>query len=289
MSEADWSCDWPAPAKLNLMLRIIGRRSDGYHELQTVFQFLGHTDRLAFRVRDDGRIQRETDLPGVPEQDDLTVRAARLLQENCSGVPGSGSLGVDIRLQKRLPMGGGLGGGSSDAATVLVALNRLWGCNQETKELARLGLKLGADVPIFVNGNAAWAEGVGERLQPVDLAQPWYLVVVPQVHVSTAEIFQAPELTRNSSTITIRAFIAGDRRNDCLPVVRERYPQVAQVMQWLADYTQPQLTGTGACVFGAFDSKVEADTVLQALPGSWKGFVARGLNRSPLLDRVNDY
>jgi len=289
MSEADWSCDWPAPAKLNLMLRIIGRRSDGYHELQTVFQFLGHTDRLAFRVRDDGRIQRETDLPGVPEQDDLTVRAARLLQENCSGVPGSGSLGVDIRLQKRLPMGGGLGGGSSDAATVLVALNRLWGCNQETKELARLGLKLGADVPIFVNGNAAWAEGVGERLQPVDLEQPWYLVVVPQVHVSTAEIFQAPELTRNSSTITIRAFIAGDRRNDCLPVVRERYPQVAQVMQWLADYTQPQLTGTGACVFGAFDSKVEADTVLQALPGSWKGFVARGLNRSPLLDRVNDY
>jgi len=289
MSEADWSCDWPAPAKLNLMLRIIGRRSDGYHELQTVFQFLGHTDRLAFRVRDDGRIQRETDLPGVPEQDDLTVRAARLLQENCSGVPGSGPLGVDIRLQKRLPMGGGLGGGSSDAATVLVALNRLWGCNQETKELARLGLKLGADVPIFVNGNAAWAEGVGERLQPVDLEQPWYLVVVPQVHVSTAEIFQAPELTRNSSTITIRAFIAGDRRNDCLPVVRERYPQVAQVMQWLADYTQPQLTGTGACVFGAFDSKVEADTVLQALPGSWKGFVARGLNRSPLLDRVNDY
>lgn len=281
MDGAAWSRDWPAPAKLNLMLRIVARRADGYHELQTVFQFIDRADQISFRLRDDGRIHRATDLPGVPEQDDLMLRAARLLQDHCPDAPG-----VDIRINKQLPMGGGLGGGSSDAATVLVALNRLWGCNQTTEELARLGLKLGADVPIFVHGHAAWAEGVGERLQAVDLEQPWYLVVVPPVHVSTAEIFQAPELTRNSSTITIRAFIAGDRRNDCLPVVRERYPQVAQVMDWLADYTRPQLTGTGACVFGIFETKAEADSALDGLPPQWEGFVARGLNRSPLRDRV---
>ncbi len=286
MHAAAWSSDWPAPAKLNLMLRIVGRRADGYHELQTVFQFIDRADRIALRVRDDGLIRRDTELPGVPEQDDLMVRAARLLKDRCPGSPDSAALGVDIRIDKQLPMGGGLGGGSSDAATVLVALNRLWGCRQTREDLARLGLELGADVPIFVHGHAAWAEGVGERLQAVDLEQPWYLVVVPSVHVSTAEIFQAPELTRNSSTITIRDFIAGDRRNDCLPVVRERYPQVAQVLNRLADFTRPQLTGTGACVFGVFESKAGADAALQALPRSWEGFVARGLNQSPLLDRA---
>jgi len=281
--EVAWSDDWPAPAKLNLMLRIVGRRADGYHELQTVFQFLDIADRLAFRLREDRRIRRVTDLPGVPEQDDLVIRAARLLQTHCAQ-----AAGVDIRLEKRLPLGGGLGGGSSDAATVLVALNRLWDCRLEPGDLAHLGLQLGADVPIFVLGRAAWAEGVGERLRPLQPQAPWYLVVVPPVHVSTAEIFQAPELTRNSSAITIRAFIAGDRRNDCLPVVRDRYPEVAQAIDWLQRYTQPYLTGTGACVFGAFASRADAKAVLDQMPVGWVGLVTRGLNRSPLLDRLGE-
>lgn len=281
--EAAWSDDWPAPAKLNLMLRIVGRRADGYHELQTVFQFLDIADRLAFRLRDDRQIRRITDLPGVPEQDDLVIRAARLLQTHCAQ-----AAGVDIRLEKRLPLGGGLGGGSSDAATVLVALNRLWGCRLEPGDLAHLGLQLGADVPIFVLGRAAWAEGVGERLRPLQPRAPWYLVIVPPVHVSTAEIFQAPELTRNSSAITIRAFIAGDRQNDCLPVVRDRYPEVAQAIDWLQRYTQPYLTGTGACIFGAFASRADAKAALDRMPVGWVGLVTHGLNRSPLLDRLGE-
>jgi len=281
MTEPGWSLDWPAPAKLNLMLRIVGRRADGYHELQTVFQFIDIADRLDFRLRRDGRILRAADLPGVSPQDDLTLRAARLLRTRCPG-----GEGMDIRIHKRLPMGGGLGGGSSDAATVLVAMNRLWRCGLADEYLARLGLELGADVPIFVRGYAAWAEGVGEKIAPIELARPWYLVIAPPVHVSTAEIFQAPELTRNSSTITIRAFAAGDRKNDCLPVVRVRYPQVAAAIDWLDGFTEGQLTGTGGCVFGAFESQAEAEEALQQLPSEWLGFVARGLNRSPLLDRL---
>ncbi len=281
MTEPGWSLDWPAPAKLNLMLRIVGRRADGYHELQTVFQFIDIADRLDFRLRRDGRILRARDLPGVSPQDDLTLRAARLLRTRCPG-----GEGVDIRIHKQLPMGGGLGGGSSDAATVLVAMNRLWRCGLADEDLAQLGLELGADVPIFVRGYAAWAEGVGEKIAPIELARPWYLVIAPPVHVSTAEIFQAPELTRNSSTITIRAFVAGDRKNDCLPVVRVRYPQVAAAIDWLDGFTKGQLTGTGGCVFGAFESQAEAEGALQQLPSEWRGFVARGLNRSPLLDRL---
>jgi 4-diphosphocytidyl-2-C-methyl-D-erythritol kinase len=226
---------------------------------------------------------RRGELPGISEHDDLVLRAARLLREHCPG-----GQGAEIRLDKRLPMGGGLGGGSSDAATVLVALNRLWACGLETGRLAELGLQLGADVPIFVHGRAAWAEGVGDRLQPMELERPWYLVVVPPVHVSTAEVFQAPELTRNSSAIKIRAFIAGDRRNDCLPVVRERYPEVAQAIDWLSKYTEAKLTGTGACVFGAFASQASAEAVLAEMPAVWRGLVARGMNRSPLLDRLGD-
>ena len=281
MTEGDWSLDWPAPAKLNLMLRIVGRRADGYHELQTVFQFIDIADRLDFRLRQDGQIQRAGDLPGVSPQGDLTLRAARLLRSRCPG-----GEGVDIRLHKRLPMGGGLGGGSSDAATVLVALNRLWRCGLTEEQLAKLGLELGADVPIFVRGFSAWAEGVGERLEPIELERPWYLVIVPPVHVSTAEVFQAPELTRNSSAITIRAFVAGDRENDCLPTVRVRYPQVAAAIDWLDGFTRGQLTGTGACVFGAFESPAPAEGALKQLPAGWKGFIARGLNRSPLLERL---
>lgn len=278
-----WSEGWPAPAKLNLMLRITGRRPDGYHELQTVFQFLDAADMLAFRLRDDGRIGRVGELAGVPETDDLAVRAARMLASRCRGAPG-----VDIRIDKHLPMGGGLGGGSSDAATTLLALNELWGCGLDKGALAALGLTLGADVPVFIEGRAAWAEGVGERLQPVELERPWYLVVVPAAHVSTAEIFQAPELTRNSSPITIRAFMAGDRRNDCLPVVRGHYPEVAQAIDWLGKYAKANLTGTGACVFGAFASREEAEAVRAEMPGAWKGLVARGLNRSPLLERLGE-
>ena len=283
MNAGEWSEGWPAPAKLNLMLRITGRRADGYHELQTVFQFIDITDRLAFRLREDGLIRRSRELPGVAERDDLVLRAARLLREHCPG-----GQGVDIRLDKRLPMGGGLGGGSSDAATVLVALNRLWGCGLASEELAGLGLHLGADVPVFVQGHAAWAEGVGEELQAIVLEQPWYLVLVPPVQVSTAEVFQASELTRNSSAITIRAFIAGDSRNDCLPVVRKRYPQVAQAIDWLGKYTEAKLTGTGACVFGAFASRAAAEAALGEMPAAWKGLVARGLNVSPLLDRLGE-
>lgn len=279
----EWSEGWPAPAKLNLMLRITGRRADGYHELQTVFQFIDIADRLAFRLREDGLIRRSRDLPGVAERDDLVLRAARLLRGRCPGWQG-----VDIRLDKRLPMGGGLGGGSSDAATVLVALNSLWACGLANDELAELGLHLGADVPVFIQGHAAWAEGVGEKLQAIALEQPWYLVLVPPVQVSTAEVFQASELTRNSSAITIRAFIAGDRRNDCLPVVRERYPEVAQAIDWLGKYTEAKLTGTGACVFGAFASRATAEAALGEMPDAWTGLVARGLNVSPLLDRLGE-
>ena len=276
-----WSCGWPAPAKLNLMLRVTGRRPDGYHELQTVFQFLDLADRLDFRLREDGAIRRETPLPGVAEAADLCLRAARLLQQE-AGV----RQGVEIRLHKRLPMGGGLGGGSSDAASVLVALNRLWGCGLDEAALAALGLRLGADVPVFVRGRAAWAEGVGERLEPVELEQPWYLVLLPPCHVSTAEVFAAPELTRNSAPITIRAFVAGDRRNDCLPVVRSRYPEISQAIDWLGQFGEARLTGTGACVFAAFTERAQAEAVLADRPPGLDGWVAQGLNRSPLLERL---
>ena len=276
-----WSCGWPAPAKLNLMLRVTGRRPDGYHELQTVFQFLDLADRLDFRLREDGVIRRETPLPGVAEEADLCLRAARLLQQE-AGV----GQGVEIRLHKHLPMGGGLGGGSSDAASVLVALNRLWGCGLDEAALAALGLRLGADVPVFVRGRAAWAEGVGERLEPVELERPWYLVLLPPCHVSTAEVFAAPELTRNSAPITIRAFIAGDRRNDCLPVVRSRYPEIAQAIDWLGQFGEARLTGTGACVFAAFPERAQAEALLADRPPGLDGWVARGLNRSPLLERL---
>ena len=279
----DWSIGWPAPAKLNLMLRVVGRREDGYHELQTVFQFLQRCDLLDFRLREDGRVCRVSDLPGVAEADDLVVRAARLLQQRATA-----DVGVDIRIDKRLPMGGGLGGGSSDAATVLVALNLLWGCGLDGGELADLGLSLGADVPIFVHGHAAWAEGVGECFEPLDLPEPWFLVLVPSCQVSTAEVFSDPDLTRDSSRITIRAFAAGDVRNDCLPVVRKRYPEVSQAIDWLADFSEAQLTGTGACVFARFESEQIARQVLAQVPAGMSGFIARGSNRSPLLGRLNE-
>jgi len=272
---------WPAPAKLNLMLRITGRREDGYHLLQSVFQFLDYGDRLRLRRRDDGRIRRAGLLPGVPEADDLVVRAARLLQAAARV-----DLGVDIRLEKRLPMGGGLGGGSSDAATTLVVLNRLWGIDYPVDHLARLGLRLGADVPVFVRGFAAWAEGVGECLTPVELPQPWYLVVTPLCHVATAAIFCDPDLTRDSPPITIRDFLAGSAINDCVPVVCRRFPEVAGAMAWLGQFAQARLTGTGGCVFAEFAREDAAREVLKMAPEGYRAFVARGVNRSPLMAAI---
>lgn len=268
---------WPAPAKLNLMLRIVGRRPDGYHLLQTVFQFLDRGDWLWFDLRDDGLIERASEVPGVPAAADLTVRAARLLQQT-TGV----RRGATIRIAKRLPLGGGLGGGSSDAATTLVALNHLWRTGLTLAELAELGLTLGADVPVFVHGQAAWAEGVGERLTPVDLAEPWFVVLVPACQVATGAVFNDPDLTRNSPPITITDFAAGPGGNDCEAVVYRRYPEVAAAARWLKQYGQARLTGTGACVFAAFPDGPSAERVLVRLPAGWTGFMARGCNRSPL-------
>jgi len=274
---------WPAPAKLNLFLHITGRRADGYHLLQTVFQFLDYSDEIRLIVRSDGAIHRLNDLPGVPEETDLVVRAAQLLQRE-SGT----RLGADLHVTKQLPMGGGLGGGSSDAATVLVGLNHLWKTGLTADELATLGLRLGADVPVFVHGLATWAEGVGEQFTPVELPEPWFVVLIPPVSVSTAEIFAAPELTRNSPPITIRAFLAGEGVNVCETVVRNRYPAVAEALGWLGQHGKARMTGTGACVFAAFDTEAHARRVFAVRPQGWNGFVARGCNRSPLLKRLTE-
>lgn len=275
------SAAWPAPAKLNLFLHITGRRADGYHLLQTVFQFLDHGDSLDFRLREDGRILRPRGPADVPEAEDLAVRAAALLKSRT----GAG-LGVDIHLRKTLPLQAGLGGGSSDAATTLVALNQLWGTELTPLELGVLGLELGADVPVFLGGRAAWAEGVGEKLEPLDLPEPWYLVVEPPCRVATREIFQAPELTRNSAPITIAGFRAGQTRNDFEPVVRARYPEVSKALDWLAARADARLTGSGACVFAAFAKQVDAERLTAELPREWRGFVAKGCNRSPLHARL---
>jgi 4-diphosphocytidyl-2-C-methyl-D-erythritol kinase len=272
---------WPAPAKLNLFLHILGRRPDGFHFLQTVFQFLEYGDELEFEVRDDGQILRSEGPAGVPAESDLAVRAARLLQER-SGT----RLGAGIKLRKRLPLQAGLGGGSSDAATTLLALDRLWGTGLGRQHLAALGLELGADVPVFIGGEAAWAEGIGELLTPVDLPEPWYVVLQPDCRVATREIFQAPELTRNSAPIKIARFRSGECRNDFEPVVRSRYPQVSEALDWLGDHAQAHLTGSGACVFAAFADEAAARRVHAVLPAGWQGFVAKGCNRSPLLARL---
>lgn len=287
MNSSTISRDWPAPAKLNLFLHITGRRADGYHNLQTVFQFLEYSDWLDFRLRDDGRICRPAGPPDVSEADDLTVRAARRFREVAKL---DARKGVEIHLRKRLPTGAGLGGGSSDAATTLVALNRLWGAGLSEDALAALGLELGADVPVFVRGRAAWAEGVGEQLMPVaDLPEPWFLVVQPDVHVATREVFQAPELTRNSPPITIVGFRAGLGRNDFEPVVRRRYPEIARALDWLGERSHgggAKLTGSGACVFAAFTSEAEAQDIKAQVPRGWRAFVARGCNQSPLYRRL---
>ncbi|MCU0736194.1 MAG: 4-(cytidine 5'-diphospho)-2-C-methyl-D-erythritol kinase [Methylotetracoccus sp.] len=272
----------PAPAKLNLMLRIVGRRPDGYHLLQTVFQFIDRCDWVTLRVREDSEIRLMNPLPGVPEQQDLTVRAAHLLQQRAGCAEG-----VDITVEKILPMGGGLGGGSSDAATVLAGLNRLWGCHVAAADLSALGLSLGADVPIFLYGRSAWGEGVGEHLTPLDLAEPWYVVIMPPCQVSTAQIFNSEGLTRNNEPITIESFIAGRHENHCLRVVTQRYPVIEDAVAALGRVSEePRLTGTGACVFAAFDDADRARTAVELLRPEWDCFLARGCNRSPLLDAL---
>jgi 4-diphosphocytidyl-2-C-methyl-D-erythritol kinase len=276
----------PAPAKLNLFLHVVGRREDGYHLLQTVFRFLDFSDELEFVSRGDGKIRLCTPLPGVPEEKDLCVRAARLLQRE-SGT----SLGVDIFLKKHIPMGGGLGGGSSDAATTLVALNRLWGLDWKRKRLLKLGLGLGADVPIFIFGENAFAEGVGEELCAIDLPAAWYLVLTPPVHVSTAEVFASKELTRNTIPIKIPPFSVERGHNDLEPVVCRIYPEVARSLQWLRKLDSPRIaamTGSGACVFAEFATEMAARSALTQVPPDMTGFVAQGLSRHPLHDFVGE-
>ena len=276
---------WPAPAKLNLFLHVTGRRADGYHELQTLFQLIDLNDTVAIRVTEDGRIERPAGPAGVDPDSDLTVRAAKALQAatGCKA-------GASLRITKRIPMGGGLGGGSSDAATVLLALNDLWHCGLSVDELARIGLPLGADVPVFIRGSSAWAEGVGERLEPVELPERWYVVVHPGVAVPTRDVFQSPELTRNSPVITIRAFFGpggqAASRNDCEPVVRAGYPEVADALGWLEKFAPARLTGTGSCIFASFASAIDAERVAARVPDRWRAFVARGLNVSPVRARL---
>lgn len=269
---------WPAPAKLNLFLQITGRRPDGYHTLQTVFQFLDYGDDLEFSVTNNGRIALLTPLTGVPENNNLAIRAAELLKK-ATGV----RQGTEIQIKKRLPLGGGLGGGSSDAATTLLALNVLWGANLSVTELAALGLELGADVPVFVHGHAAWAEGIGEILTPLEPEEAWYLVVVPPVHVSTAKVFSNSELTRYSRTITIRDFQEGrGRRNDLELIVRRSYPEVNRAMSLLEEFGEPRLSGSGGCVFLKLDEAGQGQRILKIIPKPFTGFVARGMNRHPL-------
>jgi 4-diphosphocytidyl-2-C-methyl-D-erythritol kinase len=270
---------FPAPAKLNLFLHVTGRRTDGYHLLQSVFRFIDRSDMVHLTLRDDGRVVRETDLPGVPEDRDLTVRAARLLQAQAPA-----GAGVSIRVDKVLPMGGGLGGGSSDAATVLLALNRLWHVNLSRPALQALGLQLGADVPVFVFGQTAFAEGVGEILQPVSAPPVWYVVLTPPLEVPTAAVFAAPELTRDTPRLKIAPFSTGMGRNDLQPVVLQRYPEVARHLEWLAQFGEARMTGSGACVFATFGTEAAAREVLARLPGTMQGFVAQGLDRHPLYD-----
>ncbi len=274
---------YPAPAKLNLFLHVVGRRPDGYHLLQSLFRLIGRGDTLRFVPRGDGRVLRVHPLAGVAERNDLCVRAARLLQE-VSGC----KQGVEIALDKRLPMGGGLGGGSSDAATVLLALNRLWNLNWPRERLQALGLRLGADVPFFIFGRNALAEGVGEVLRPVELPPAWYLVIEPPVSVPTAEIFAVPNLTRDSKPIKMADFSAGwgagglFGRNDLEPVVCERYPEVARALAWLRQHAEARMTGSGACIFAPFAAEQDARAVLAHMPEDMIGWVAQGLDEHPL-------
>ena len=276
---------WPAPAKLNLFLHIVDRREDGYHELQTVFQLLDWGDSVRMRIREDGEIKRLSDSSAVAAEQDLVIRAAQALRAHTE-VP----FGADIALDKRIPIGAGLGGGSSDAATVLLGLNELWDTRLTDSELAAIGLRLGADVPLFVAGRTAWAEGVGEKLTPLDLPECAYLVVDPCVHVSTAELFRAPELTRNAPRKTIADFLGGTcSGNAFAPVVRARFPQVRAAMDWLGEFGEARLTGSGGCVFLEIGAHMSIDDVCAACPSGLMLYRAHGTNRSMLHEARNDF
>lgn len=288
-ARAAWSQAFPAPAKLNLFLHVTGRRADGYHLLQTVFRFVDHGDALRFAPRNDGVIERAVDIPGVPAETDLCLRAARLLRQAAGA--GFERCGVTVKLDKKLPMGGGLGGGSSDAATVLLALNTLWGIHFARDKLAALGLQLGADVPVFVFGRAAFAEGVGEQLRPIDLPPAWYLVVEPPVHVGTAEIFTSPRLTRDSKIITMPDFSAGlplqhpGLRNDLQAAACEHQPVVAEALAVLSEFGPARMSGSGACVFAEFADEpaaLHALRLFEQRKPAWRAWVAAGLDVHPL-------
>ncbi len=272
---------YPAPAKLNLFLRVTGRRADGYHLLQTVFRFIDFGDTLYFRVRQDGVIRRGNTVPGIPAEDDIALKAAQLLRSE-TGV----RRGVEIRVRKRLPLGGGLGGGSSDAATVLLVLNRLWELHLCRADLEELGLRLGADVPVFIFGESAFAEGIGEKLKPIALAPAWYLVLVPSVVVATRKVFEHPDLTRNSTPVKMSAFSAVRGHNDLESVVSSAYPDVARHLAWLraemGETGLAALTGSGGCVFAEFPTEEDAQRLASRLPSTMRGFVAQGLDRHPL-------
>ena len=274
----------PSPAKINLFLHITGQRSDGYHNLQTLFQLLDFGDKLVFRSNRSGNIKINGNIDGVDEKNNLIFHAATLLQKSTGC-----DLGCTIDLTKNLPMGAGLGGGSSNAATTLVGLNALWKCGLTANQLSDLGKTLGADVPVFVHGESAFAEGIGDILTPLTLPQRWFLVITPNCHVSTREIFSNPQLTRNSSPIKIRALSGVEYRNDCQDVVSKLYPVVGSVLQWAGNFSAPLMTGTGASVFCSFDSKSEAQHVLSKLPKQWTGFVAKGVNRSPVHEQLHDF
>ena len=267
----------PSPAKLNLMLHITGQRNDGYHLLQTVFQLLDKGDSLTISTNRDGVLQVNCPALPIPQEQNLAWRAVRLLQQR------SGSkLGATIDIDKQLPTSGGVGGGSSNAATVLLGLNKLWQLDLPLSELAALGLQLGADVPVFVHGHSAWGEGVGEMLEPVSLPQRHYLVLAPNCSVSTAEVFSHRQLTRHTPPITIAAFFEGHGRNDCESVVRQLHPEVDKALTWLSKFSRAQLTGTGACIFAAFESEIAAEATYRQLPQEWRGFVATGISQSPV-------
>ena len=283
-SELGWGVRWPAPAKLNLMLRIVGQREDGYHLLQTVFQIIDIADGLVFNKAEEGRVSLKNTIPGVKEADDLTIRAALLLKKE-AGYQG----GVCIEVEKNLPMGGGLGGGSSDAATVLVVLNQLWQLGISESRLMELGVELGADVPVFIKGASTWAEGVGEELTKIKLPKAWFVVLKPECHVDTGRIFSAKELTRDSKSIRISDFNSGQNQNDCVSVVRKLHAEVDQALEGLSEYGEARLTGTGACVFVQFSDQQTARNVYNKLTSDNEVYIAEGLAVSPLHRQMSEF
>ena len=268
----------PSPAKLNLFLHITGRRANGYHDLQTLFQLLDYGDTLHFTARPDHQIILECNRTSLATEDNLIYRAVRMLQDYC-GLQS----GIQIYCQKVLPIGGGLGGGSSNAATTILALNKLWDLQLSPAKMAELGQQLGADVPVFIHGQTAWAEGIGERLTPVEMPPNWYLVIAPNCTVSTAAIFRHPDLTRDTHPIKIRAFLDQGGHNDCQPIAEKLFPEVQEVRQWLERFSTAKMTGTGACVFSQFESRQQCEQVYRSVPSHWHCFMAQGLNKSPAL------